>query len=76
MQTISNSHEEFKDFMNQRAEELLRVNQISRNVKAIRHTVSEVSESQASIKNILKDLHDIINDMNRPDGSEPQDLNI
>ena len=64
-----------KVILAERAEELLKVNQINRSVKYITHTVNEVSESQDSTKNILKDLYDIINDMNR-DRNEPQDFEL
>ena len=76
LQSIGESQDNLKDFMNQRAEVMLKVNQISRSVKDITHSVNDVSESQDSIKNILKDLYDIINDMNRPDRSEPQDFEL
>ena len=38
--------------------------------------MNDVSESQDSIKNILKDLHDIVNDMNKYDRNEPQDFEL
>ena len=75
LQSISESQDNLKDSMNQRAEVMLKVNQI-RSVKDITHSVNDVSESQDSIKNILKDLYDIINDMNRPDRSDPQDFEL
>ena len=61
--------------MNQRVEVLLKVNQINRSVKDITHPVYDVSESQDSIKNILKDQYHIINDMNR-DKNKPQDFEL
>ena len=45
LQSLSNSQENVKDFLNQRAEVLLKVNQINRSVKDITHTVNDVSES-------------------------------
>ena len=62
--------------MTQRAEVKLQVNQISRNVGEITHSVNAVSESQDSIKSILKDLYHIINEMNRPDRGDPQDFEL
>ena len=76
VQYISNCQENVKELLTQRAEVLLKVNQINRNMKDITHTVNDVSDSQDSIKNILKDLYDIINDMNRYDRNEPQDFKL
>ena len=45
LQSISNSQDNLKDFLNQRAEVLLKVNQINRSVKDITHSVNDVSES-------------------------------
>ena len=75
LQSLSNSQDNLKDFLNQRAEVLLKVDQINRSVKDITHSVNDVSESQDRIKNILKDLYDIINYMNR-DKNEPQDFEL
>ena len=75
IQSISKSQEDVNEFLNQTAEVLLKVNQINRSVKDMTHTVNEVSESQDSTKNILKDLYDIINDMNR-DKDEHQDFEL
>ena len=75
LQSLCNSQDNLKDFLNQRAEVLLKVNQINRSVKNITHIVNDVSESKDNIKNILKDLYDIINDMNR-DRNEPQDFEL
>ena len=62
--------------MTQKAEVKLQVNQISRNVEEITHSVNAVSESQDSIKSTLKDLYDIINDMNNPGRSDSQDFEL
>ena len=81
VQSISTSQElvkgNLKAIVAVQADELLllRANQIQKGVKDITHTVNDVSESQDSIKNILKDLYDIINDMNR-DRNEPQDFEL
>ena len=75
-QSIGESQNNLKDFMTQRAEVMLKVNQISRSVEDVTHSVNAVSESQDSIKSILKDLYDIINDMNRPDRGDPQDFEL
>ena len=50
--------------MTQRDEVLLKIIQTNRMVKDVNHSIETVSESQDSIKNILKDLYDIINAMN------------
>ena len=71
LQSIGESQDNLKDFMTHRAEVLLKVNQISRSVEDVTHSVNAVSESQDSIKSTLKDLYDIINDMNRPDRGDP-----
>ena len=66
LQSIGESQENLKDFMIQKATIKLQVNQISRDVGEITHSVNTVSESQDSIKSILKDLYDIINNINNP----------
>ena len=76
LQSISESQDNFKDFMIQKATIKLQVNHISRNVEEIIHTVNTVSESQDSIKSILKDLYDIINDMNNPNRGDSPDLEL
>ena len=76
LQSISESQDNFKDFMIQKATINLQVNQISRNVEEIIHTVNTVSESKDSIKSILKDLHDIISDMNNPNRGYSPDLEL
>ena len=43
-------------------------------VKDVNHSIKTVSEFQDSIKNILKDLCDIINSMNKYDRSNSQDF--
>ena len=43
-------------------------------VKDVSQSIETVSESQDSIKNILKDLYDIINAMNKYDKSDSQDF--
>ena len=47
--------------MTQRDEVLLKIIQTNRMVKDVNQSIETVSESQDSIKNILKDLYDIIN---------------
>ena len=56
LQSIGESQENLKDFMIQKATIKLQVNQISRDVGEITHSIDTVSESQDSIKSILKDL--------------------
>ena len=73
LQSISNSQEDVKNLLTQKAETELKINRISRDVAEIIHSVSE---SQDSIKNILKYLYDIINDINRPDRGDPQDFEL
>ena len=75
LQSIGESQDILKDPITQRAEVVLKVNQISRSMKDITHSVNAVTEAQDSIKNLLKDLYDIINDMNRPGRSDPRTLN-
>ena len=74
--SIGESQDNLRDFMTQKAEVKLQVNQINRNVEEITYTVNALSESQDSIKSILKDLYDIINDMNNPDRSDSQDFEL
>ena len=76
IQSISKSQEHVKELLTQRVELLLKVNQINSDVKDVNHKVSGVSESQDSIKNILKDLYDIINGVNRYDKNDPQDFKL
>ena len=60
LQSISEFRDNLNDFMIQKATIKLQVNQISRSVEEIIHTVKIVSESQDSIKSIRNmDLHDI-----------------
>ena len=56
LQSISESQENLKDFMIQKATIKLQVNQISRDVQGITQSINTVSESQDSMKNILKDF--------------------
>ena len=72
LKTISTSQEDMKKLMTQRAEVLLKIIQTNRMVKDVNHSIETVSESQNSIKNILKDLYDIINSMNKYDRSDSQ----
>ena len=72
--TISTSQEDMKKLMTQRAEVLLKIIQTNRMVKDANHSIETVSESQDSIKNILKDLYDIINSMNKYDRSDSKIL--
>ena len=74
LKTISTSQEDMKKLMTQRDEVLLKIIQTNRMVKDVNHSIETVSESQDSIKNILKDLYDIINVMNKYDRSDSQDF--
>ena len=76
LQSISESQENFKDFMMQKATIKLQVNQISRDVQGIIQSIDSVSESQYSIKKILQDLYDIINEMNNPNRGDPTDFEV
>ena len=74
LKTISTSQEDMKKMMTQRDEVLLKITQTNRMVTDVSHSIETVSESQDSIKNILKDLYDIINYMNKYDKSDSQDF--
>ena len=74
LQFIGESQENLKDFMIQKATIKLQVNQISRDVQGIMQSIDTISESQDSMNNILKDLYDIINEMNNPNGGDPIDF--
>ena len=74
LKTISTSQEDMKKLMTQTAELLLKIIQTNRMVKDGNHSIETVSESQDSIKNILKDLYDIINAMNKYGRSDSQDF--
>ena len=74
LKTISTSQEDMKKLMTWRAEVLLKIIQTNRMVKDVNHSIETVSESQDNIKNILKDLYDIINSMNKHDRSDSQDF--
>ena len=76
LQSIGESQENLKDFMMQKATIKLQVNQISRDVQGITQSIDTVSESQYSIKNILQDLYDIINEMNNPNRSDSPDVEL
>ena len=76
LQSIGESQDNLKDFMIQKATIKLQVNQISRDVEEITHSVNTVSESQDSIKRIVKDLYDIINDMNNPNRGDSPDFEL
>ena len=76
LQSIGESQENLKDFMIQKATTKLQVNQISRDVQGITRSIDTVSESQDSMKNILKDLHDIINEMNNPNRGDSTDFEL
>ena len=52
------------------------MNQISRDVGEITNSLNTVSESQDSIKSILKDLYVIINDMNNPNRGDSPDFEL
>ena len=74
LKTISTSQEDMKKLMTHRAEVLLKIIQTNRMVKDVNHSIETLSESQDSIKNILKDLYDIINSINKYDRSDSQDF--
>ena len=76
LQSISESQENLKDFMIQKATIKLQVNQISRDVQGITQSMDTVSESQDNMNNILKDLYDIINEMNNPNRDDPTDFEL
>ena len=76
LQSISESQENLKDFMIQKATIKLQVNQISRDVQGITQSIDTVSESQDNMKNILKDLYDIINEMNNFDRGDSTDFEL
>ena len=76
LQSISESQESLKDFMIQKATIKLQVNQISRDVQGITQSINAVSESQDNMKNILKDLYDIINAMNNSNRGDPTDFEL
>ena len=76
LQSIGESQDNLKDFMIQKATIKLQVNQISRDVEEITHSVNAVIESQDSIKSNLKDLYDIINDMNNPNRGDSSDFEL
>ena len=76
LQSISESQESLKDFMIQKATIKLQVNQISRDVQGITQSINAVSESQDNMKNIIKDLYDIINAMNNPNRGDPMDFEL
>ena len=72
--TITSSQEDMKTLMNKRDEVLLKIIQTNRLVTEVNHSVETVMESQDSIKNILKDLYDIINCMNKYDKTDSNDF--
>ena len=74
LKTISTSQEDMKKMMTQRDKVLLKITQTNRMVKDVSQSIEAVSESQDSIKNILKDLYDIMNYMNKYDKSDSQDF--
>ena len=76
LQSISESQENWKDFMLQKATIKLQVNQFSRDVQGITQSIDTVSESQDSMKNILKDLYNIINEMNNPNKGDSTDFEL
>ena len=76
LQSISESQESLRDFMIQKATIKLQVNQISRDVQGITQSIDAVNESQDNMKNILKDLYDIINAMNNPNRGDPIDFEL
>ena len=76
LQSISESQESLRDFMIQKAKIKLQVNQISRDVQGITQSINAVSESKDNMKNIIKDLYDIINAMNNPNRGDPMDFEL
>ena len=76
LQSISESQESLRDFMIQKVTIKLQVNQISRDVQGITQSINAVSESQDNMKNIIKDLYDIINAMNNPNRGDPTDFEL
>ena len=71
---ITSSQEDMRTSMNKRDEVLLKIIQTNRLVTEVNHSVETVMESQDSIKNILKDLYDIINCMNKYDKTDSHDF--
>ena len=71
---ITSSQEEMRTLMTKRDEVLLKIIQTNRLVTEVNHSVETVMESQDSIKNILKDLYDIINCMNKYDKTDSHDF--
>ena len=76
LQSISESQGNLKEFMIQKATMKLQVSQISRDVQGITQSIDTVSEFQDNMKNILKDLYDIINEMNNPNRGDPTDFEL
>ena len=76
LQSISESQENLTDFMIQKSTIKLQVNQMSRDVQGIIQSIDSVGESQYSIKKILQDLYDIINEMNNPNRDDPMDFEL
>ena len=72
--TISSSQEDMKILMNKRDEVLLKIIQTNRLVTEVNQSVETVMESKDNIKNILKDLYDIINCMNKYDQNDSHDF--
>ena len=71
---ITSSQEEMRTSMNKRDEVLLKIIQTNRLVTEVNHSVGTVMDSQDSIKNILKDLYDIINCMSKYDKTDSHDF--
>ena len=76
MQSISVSQDNLTDFMIQKSTIKLQVNQISRDVQGIMQSIDSVGESKYSIKKIIQDLFDIINEMNNPNRDDPMDYEL
>ena len=76
LQSINESQENLIDFMIQRSTIKLQVNQISRDLQGIMKSIDAVGDSQYSIKKILQDLYDIINEMNNPNRDDPMDYGL
>ncbi|MDA8030786.1 MAG: hypothetical protein MPK62_06605, partial [Alphaproteobacteria bacterium] len=74
LNTISSSQEDMKTSMNKRDEVLLKIIQTNRLVTEVNKSVKTVMHSQDSIKNILKDLHDILKCMTKYDKNDSQDF--
>ena len=76
LQSISESGENLKDFMIQKATIKLQVNQISRDVQGIIQSIHSLSEAQHLIRDFLHGFYDIIKEMNNPNRGDPMDFEL